>query len=248
MNKTAVITIFVSHQLRLIFKSMQINGDYENLKNLARYIDAGTKTISDCIVNRNYDSLVSNEDDKLISDINEGINIFTKETEEISTQISRLDNLNSLLSRAQNEISELKRYGAILGLQFATTDFAQQDTNNANTSFNGENRNKINQNDNFVAMQTNTPLYHSSDPVYRPIAEDEYQTLPAIVPLLVRLDDMNKHYQHLMNTGALRFTSEQFAEIVQLSSSRINAFVRALVQLNRMAIIEERGSTSYQML
>ena len=80
------------------------------------------------------------------------------------------------------------------------------------------------------------------------VREEEYQTLPTIVPLLVKLDDMNKHYKNLMDSGSFVVTSENFSAIVPLSSSRLNAFTRALVQLNRMIIVEDGGTATYKLL
>ena len=85
---------------------MQLENEYENLKNMARYIDSGTKTISDCVKTKDYSALSSGEDDKLISDIKDGIDIFKKEVNDIMKQLSGLNGISSLMSQAANEIFE----------------------------------------------------------------------------------------------------------------------------------------------
>ena len=220
---------------------MQLENEYENLKNMARYIDSGTKTISDCVKTKDYSALSSGEDDKLISDIKDGIDIFKKEVNDIMKQLSGLNGISSLMSQAANEIFELKKYGALLGLQFNSSP---QMTDNAFSEPQGTKSSPPRSFDISSLSQKN----QFSDPIYREINEDEYQTLPTIVPLLVKIDDMNKHYKNLIESGSFIITAENFSEIVPLSSSRLNAFTRALVQLNRMIVVEDNGSTTYKLL
>lgn len=237
---------------------------YEEMKNYARYIDAGMKTLNECARTSNFQMISSNEDEKLMNDINDSISSIKNEIDKLSFQANRLNGLNNFVSSTAYSIQELKRLGISLGLQFGMqiqNDFPAQHLLEYNAPSNfqqqpqqqTEIRNDTAKN---IPTQLNTnppPNYYdyASKPMFRQITNEEYQTLPPIVPLLVKLEDMNKHYQNLMdnvNNETFTISSDDLTEIIQLSSSRINAFIRALVSLNRMKTIEEAEGTTYKML
>lgn len=237
---------------------------YEKMKNYAQYIDAGMKTLNECARTSNFQLLSSNEDEKLMSDINGSINSMKEEIDNIFSQASRLNGLNDFISRTVYSIQEIKRVGNSLGLQFQYTnqnEYPPQNNLDYNVSTNLQTqpqqpndfrKDPINNIPNASNPNIQPRYYeYGSKPIFREITDEEYKKLPAIVPLLVKLDDMNKHYQNLinnMNNDTFIISSDDFSEIIQLSSSRMNAFIRALISLKRMTTIEDVDDTKYKML
>lgn len=241
---------------------------YEEMKKYARYIDAGMKTLNECARTSNYQLISPNEDEKLMNDINDSIISIKKETDKLSFQANKLNGLNDFVSTTSYTIQELKRIGNSLGMFFRSSNQNEFSVKtgieyNMQSNFQQQQQQQLQQqdfrNEPLLNMQAPTnpnlqapKLYdYSPMPIFREITNDEYQTLPPVVPLLVKLEDMNRHYQKLMssiNNEAFTVSSEEMSEIIQLSSSRINAFIRALVSLNRMKAIEGAETTMYKML
>lgn len=237
---------------------------YEEMKNYARYIDAGMKTLKECARTSNFQIISSNEDEKLMNDINDSIISIKNEVDKLTFQANKLNGLNNFVSSTAYTIQELKRIGNSLGMFFRSSN--QNEFSQPVLDYNKQSNFQQQQQQQQLELR-NEPLAnmpaqlnpnmqakhydYSSVPTFREITSEEYSKLPPVVPLLVKLEDMNKHYQNLMNninTETFAITFEDMSDIIQLSSSRINAFIRALVSLNRMKTIEEANLTVYKML
>lgn len=233
---------------------------YDDMKKYGSYIDSGIKTLSECVRMKNFRLIISNEDEKLIKDMNDSVNSMKDEITNLYSQAMQLDNLNDLLTKTANDIQTLKKVGNMLGVplksSIQTEYLAQADKTFDELERQGDDaypdtKSEIDQFPTSIPYKMSKNNVTTEKPTFREIIDDEYQTLPPIVPLLIRIDDMNKHYRNLiesLNSDTFLISADDFIDIIQLSSSRMNAFIRALVTLNRMVIIEDQNGTKYKML
>jgi hypothetical protein len=194
------------------------------LKQLARYIDSKLSELADIAETGQYESPEPNEDEDLLLSIRQGIELHRADVQAVKIQVDHLEDLTALIRDTKSAIDELKRYGALCGLPLFAEDRRSIERKRSPASSPSVPR---------AVTPTKLPLT-TGDVTFREITEAEYRTLPSIVPLLVKHEDMNKHYCTLIESGMVKFSPDDLSETIPLSNSRLNAFTRALVSLGRL--------------
>jgi hypothetical protein len=216
---------------------------FDQMKQFARYIDQSLKLLTEVAESRHFDALRSDSDEDLFSHVSRSIDEQQTVVTKLEKQITDIEELADLMKNARSAIEELKRFGILcdLPIAMAPPDERRQ------IAFTHPEQKKASSRSPLPAKQPPLPT-RASDVRYREIDITEYRSLPSIVPLLVKFDEMNKHYLSLVESGKLRFTSDELGEHVPLSNSRLNALTRALISLQRLAVIEDNSVTYYHLL
>jgi hypothetical protein len=172
-----------------------------------------------------------------MADIGRDIEQQQSEIDKITREIGEIDELGTLIKNARSAIDELKRYGILCDLPISLT---ATDDRKAVAVVPERKRTPVN-------SPRKIPTT-ASEITFRQIDCEEYRSLPSIVPLLVKFEEMNKHYCHLVETGQMKFSGDELAQQVPLSNSRLNAFTHALISLERLAAVEAKSGTFYHLL
>ena len=213
---------------------------FNQLNEVAVYIDEGIKHLQDVTESDQWMSVKTKECD-LINTLNQSISEHFQEISKLTVQVNSLAELNSTVENAKYALNELKKYGILCGLPFS---MSQQKPIIDNSQ---QNASSIKQSQ--VEEKHITPIPKQSlGPVFKEITLEEFQTLPSIIPLLIKIEDMNKYYQNLFQYNNTKISANELSEIVPLTSSRLNAFTRALTSLNRVQSFEDDGITFYTLL
>jgi hypothetical protein len=215
---------------------------FEQMKQFARYIDQNIKVLTEIAESGRYGALQPDTDDDLIADVGRSIDQQQSEINKMTRQIGEIEELGTLIKNARSAIDELKRYGILCDLPIS---IAPTDDRKAAAVVPERKRTPV---ASPVVQQPRKIPTTASEIEFREIDFAEYRSLPSIVPLLVKFEEMNKHYCNLVETGQMKFSGDELAQQVPLSNSRLNAFTRALISLERLAAVEEKSGTFYHLL
>jgi hypothetical protein len=219
---------------------------FAQMRQFAHYIDQNFTALTEIAEGKRFNALRAGMDD-LFSHVSRSIDEQQAEVRELEKQITEIEELGGLMNNARSAIEELKRLGILCDLPIPMAH-PKERRQSAFAQF-----------EQWKApVRSSPPLRQSPQPPkiptsasevqYREIGIAEYRSLPSIVPLLVKFDEMNKHYLSLSESARLRFTSDELVELVPLSNSRVNALTRALISLQRLAVAEDGSVTYYCLL
>ena len=208
------------------------------MRQFARYVDQTMACLLDIVNSGRYDALRDGCDEDLLKNIGESIDQQRDEVQKMSLQLKEVESLSSLMNDTRSALDELKRYGVFCEMPVSLAH--PGDDRKAAAEFRKSPSRS-------PEMQITRRVVTSQRSI-RPIEKSEYDSLPTLVSLLVKLEDMNRHYTTLFESGKERFTTEEVAELVPLSTSRLGAFIRALTSLGRIDAHEEGSNTFYILL
>ena len=208
------------------------------MRQFARYVDQTTAYLLDIVNSGRYDALRQGCDEDLLKNISESIDQQKDEVQKMFSQLKEVESLSNLMNDTRSALDELKRYGVFCEMPVALGHLGEERKQVI------EFRKSPTRSPPDVAVPRRAPVQRA----FRPIEKAEYDSLPTLVSLLVKLEDMNKHYSNLFESGKEKFTTEEVAEIVPLSTSRLSAFIRALTSLGRIDAQEDGSTTLYLLL
>jgi hypothetical protein len=212
------------------------------MRQFAKYIDQNLMLLTKLTENGTLDAPEADADEDLFANLGRSIGDQQAELTKMEKQMIEIEELGDLMKNARSAIDELKRFGILCDLPIA---IAACDDRRPFPSFEPK---KVSARSPLPVRQPPKIPTKASEVQYREIEVAEYRSLPSIVPLLVKFEEMNKYYHSLVESGKLRFNSEELADLVPLSNSRLNAFTRALVSLQRLAAVEDSCVTYYHLL
>jgi hypothetical protein len=215
---------------------------FEQMRQFARYIDQNVKLLTEISERGRDGSLQADADDDLVVNVGRSIDQQQSEVNKMSKHLDEIEELGILIKNARSAIDELKRYGILCDLPIS---IAQPDDRKGAGVVPEKKRTPV---ASPVVQRPRKIPTTAAEIEFREIHISEYRSMPSIVPLLVKFEDMNKYYCSLVETGQMKFSGDELAEKVPLSNSRLNAFTRALISLERLAAVDENSVTFYHLL
>jgi hypothetical protein len=211
---------------------------FDHLRQFARFIDSSLQQLSEAVQTGQFDAIQQDPDEDLLLNVAHSIDQHQSDLHKVAKQIDDLDDLANLIKNTRSAIDELKRYGILCDLPMTTDERRVPEQRRTPVSSPAVERKGL--------SPRHLPM-DSSEVTYREIDNSEYQSLPSIVPLLVKFEDMNKHYYTLVESGKVKFTLDELSDLIPLSNSRLNAFSRALISLGRVVSHQDGSVTIYHL-
>lgn len=213
------------------------------MRQFARYVDDTMSCLLNIVETARYDALRQACDEDIISVINDSLDEQRDALQKMTDQMDEIDGLGDLIKSTRSAIEELKRYGLLCQMPLPPMEDRREKPPAQAAIFTERARSPALSPrmapDMSIGRRSVTSTPKSG---FRTITKDEYDTLPQLVVLLVKLEELNKNYQAMMETGKTRFNSSELPDIVMLSPSRMKAFLAALVSLNRISNVDDGDS------
>lgn len=203
------------------------------MREQARYIDEGIVHLSEIASSRHFGGIRFDDNIDFLEYIDERINSESKEIEKIAKNVEKLSNLSVQIKEIEKAMDEIKRYGVFCGMPLGGTSNVDKKIENFDKSPS-------------IKTPLKSPIIEKSIIAKTKIAEytevdsNEYESLPNIIRLLVKIEDLNKHYKTLFNMYNQKFTMNDVSNVIPLAGSRLEALMKALASLKRVDNNEER--------
>lgn len=223
------------------------------MRELAKYTDQGINLLKKAVRTGAVGMQENKPDENILTTINESLEQQMLDTQKVSEDLDEIDGLYDLVNNTRSAVEELKKYAHICDINIVSTQYDENKFAYSNGSMASRKPTPsaspiVNRNDFNSSLPKASYGGASSTSGFREIDQIEYNTVPPITKLLIKIEDVNKYYNLLFSLDHTKITQDEMNELVALSSSRRDAFIRTLVSLNRMNIIEKGTTVEYQLL
>ncbi|EAY21115.1 hypothetical protein TVAG_282850 [Trichomonas vaginalis G3] len=168
----------------------------------AEYIDSGI-SILDNILDNGGQSLKTGESKENLNSIKSQIETLKEDVNSLKDKIDSIAEFGNLVNETIKSVEQLKKFGNFLGIQFGdqqTTQYSIRDNGSVSV---------------IISEKVKTPIKSpniiktsSSEPQYREITHDEYESLESMYKYLMKEDLLTRNYYTLYNSGVTEFTDE----------------------------------------
>ena len=212
-----------------------MNNNLNQLLEQGKYIDQGISYLMDLLDKKKPLMTNSNENFDIIQNIEIEINNNKNQLKIINEKVNNLSNFSLKIKETQKKIEEIKKFGLFLGLPFS------QDFNKLLLT-------PTKKSEKLIKSNNNSPILIKNFPSFVEITNLEYDSLTHLIRLLVKFEDLNKHYKTLFDSLQNNFTMEDVSSLIPVAGSRLDALIKALISLKRINLIEENSIKVYKFM